>query len=143
MAIGAFTTAICTFRVAGAGLLSTYGGAELPACRVQITLDVRIPRSTGRCRRADAAEAGPLRGAALGFHSAFAAPGERCRARRLPVGGRKDDLVARLIGDGAAAGGAAGPFRFLDGGFGPFSVTAAAPPLAFTFSFSFLAERAR
>jgi len=36
---------------------------------------------------------------------------ERCRARRLPVGGRKDDLVARLIGDGAGGAAAQRPIR--------------------------------
>ena len=30
---------------------------------------------------------------------------ERCRARQLPVGGKKDDLVTRLVGDGGAGGG--------------------------------------
>ena len=45
--------------------------------------------------------------ALLAIHDQVATLKERCRARRLPVGGRKDDLVARLIGDGAAGGGAA------------------------------------
>ena len=45
--------------------------------------------------------------ALLAIHDQVATLKERCRARRLPVGGRKDDLVARLIGDGAAAGGGA------------------------------------